>query len=56
MGNSIVVGPIHMFHIGYDPTLLFNLVGPKVEAWTMVIKGLYLLGRSMFGFFLVPTE
>ena len=54
--NVRVVGPKHMFHIGYEPAHLFNLVGPKVYALTMVIKGVYLLGRNSLEFFLVPTE
>ena len=28
--NSRVVGPKHMFHIGYEPTNLLDLVGPEV--------------------------
>ena len=48
--------PEHMFHIGYEPTYLFNEVGPKVYTLTMVIKRVYLLGRNSFEFFLVPTK
>ena len=29
-GQFRVVGPKYMFHIGYEPTYLFDLVGPKV--------------------------
>ena len=29
-GNSRVTGPKYMFHIGYEPTYLYDLVCPKV--------------------------
>ena len=29
-GNARAVGPKYMFSIGYEPTYLFDLVGPKV--------------------------
>ena len=29
-GNARIVGPKYMFHIGHEPTYLFDLVGPKV--------------------------
>ena len=42
-GNSRVVRPKHVFHIGYEPTYMFDLVGPKVSTLCMVIKRVYLL-------------
>ena len=45
-----------MSHIGYEPTQLFNLVGPKAYGLTMVIKGVYLLGRNSLEAFLVPPK
>ena len=42
--NSRVVGPKYMFQTGSEPTYLFDLVGPKVQTLSIVIKGVYLLG------------
>ena len=30
LGLCRVVGPKHMFHVGYEPLHLFNLVGPEI--------------------------
>ena len=54
--NARVVGLKYMFHIGYESTYLFNLVGPEVYSLPMVIYGVDLLGWISFKFFWIPTE
>ena len=48
--NARLEGLEYMFHIGYEPMNLFNLVGPEMYILPLVILGVDLLDRTIFEF------